>query len=52
MERTTMNTGLWRACVTFLGGVLAVLIHEHGPSGAAHPPDLYRRTALYDRFLR
>ena len=52
MERTTMNTELWRAYATFLSGVVAAMIHGDARESAAHPPDLFRRTALYERFLR
>ncbi|MFF2050129.1 hypothetical protein ACFVU2_00885 [Leifsonia sp. NPDC058194] len=47
-----MSTSLWRSCATFLRGYGAALLHGEDRDDGAHPPDLYRRTLLYDRYLR
>ena len=49
-EETTMNT--WRTFASTLRGLGAALLHGDHRDDGAHPPDLYRRTLLYDRYLR
>jgi hypothetical protein len=47
-----MSTSLWRSCADYLRGLGAALLHGEDGDTAAHPPDLCRRTLLYDRYLR
>ena len=45
-----MNT--WRTLAFTLRGLGAALLPGDHRDDGAHPPDLYRRTLLYDRYLR
>lgn len=47
-----MSSSLWRACATYLRGFGAALLHGEDRDHGSHPPDLSRRTLLYDRYLR
>ncbi|WP_295127462.1 hypothetical protein [uncultured Leifsonia sp.] len=45
-----MNT--WRTFASTLRGFGSALLHGDHRDDGAHPPDLCRRTLLYDRYLR
>jgi hypothetical protein len=47
-----MNTRQWRAYAAHLRGLASALLHEDDRDSGSHPPDLCRRTLLYDRYLR
>jgi hypothetical protein len=51
-RETTMNTRQWRAYAAHLRGLASALLHEDDRESGSHPPDLCRRTLLYDRYLR
>ena len=42
----------WRHYASTLRGLGSALLHGDDRDSGAHPPDLYRRTLLYDRYLR
>jgi len=46
-----MNTTMRRA-YAHLRGFASALLHGDDRDSGAHPPDLCRRTLLYDRYLR
>ena len=47
-----MSTNTWRAYVTALRGFGHAMLHGEDRDSGCHPPDLCRRTLLYDRYLR
>jgi hypothetical protein len=51
-ERTTMNTSKWRGLAVYWRHLSSVVLSGEAREHSAHPPDLFRSTALYERFLR
>jgi len=51
-EEPTMNTRSWRTYAARLRDFGHALLHGEPRDNGCHPPDLCRRTLLYDRYLR
>jgi len=51
-EESTMSTSKWRAYASALRGFGHAMLHGEDRDSGCHPPDLCRRTLLYDRYLR
>jgi hypothetical protein len=47
-----MNTRSWRAYAAHLRDLGHALLHGDDRDSGCHPPDLCRRTLLWDRYLR
>ena len=47
-----MNNSTWRGFAAYWRSLGSVVLSGEAREHSAHPPDLYRSTALYERFLR
>jgi len=47
-----MNTSNWRGFAAYWRRLSGVVLSGEAREHSAHPPDLFRSTALYERFLR
>lgn len=47
-----MSSTTWRVCAALLRSLGHAILHGDDRDEGRHPPDLYRRTLLYERYLR